>query len=226
MQQQTNQLWIRPQVQLQAIPVILYTEDVSIETYVFLDRGSDSTEITNSMAEALGIKNTDHIAVPISSFYGEHIITSTEVFLGTGLLNSTRPLFNLPVYATSASDFQIPNVPVEMLNSICADYDRLNNITFSQIRDNRIEVLIGADAFIATVSHKFTTGSPGKPYGVLTQLGWTVTGPVPQKYKPTCNKQEISYNFTLYIRIKNPEQEIENAMLQMFWTMEGKNLVS
>ena len=123
--------WIRPQVQLQAIPVILYTEDVSIETNALLDSGSDNTQITNSMAKALGIKNTDHIAVPISSLYGEHIITSTEVLLGIGSLNSTRPLFNLPVYATSASDFQMPNVPVEMLNSICADYDHLNNFKFS-----------------------------------------------------------------------------------------------
>ncbi|XP_075264848.1 uncharacterized protein LOC142357013, partial [Convolutriloba macropyga] len=170
--------------------------------------------------------NHNNNTLPISSLYGEHIITSTEVLLGIGSLNSTRPLFNLPVYATSASDFQMPNVPVEMLNSICADYDHLNNITFPQIRDNRIGVLIGADAFIATVPLKFTTGPPGTPYGVLTQLGWTVTGPIPQKYKPTSNKQEINYNITLYNRIKNPEQEIENDMLQMFWTMEGKSLVS
>ena len=118
----------------------------------------------------------------------------------------------------------MPSVPVEMLNSICNDYDHLNNITFTKIRDNRIGLLIGADAFIATVLLKFTTGPPGAPYGVLTQLGWTVTGPIPQKYKPTSNKQEINYNITLYNRIKNPEQDIENDMLQMFWTMGGKNL--
>ena len=47
---------IRPQVQLQAISVILYTEDVSIETYALLDSGSDNTQITNSMAKALGNK--------------------------------------------------------------------------------------------------------------------------------------------------------------------------
>ena len=194
--------------------------------YALLDSGSDNTQITTSVAKALGIKNTDHIAVPISSLYGEHNITSTDVLLGIGSLNSTRPLFNLPVYATSASDFQMPNVPVDMLNSICADYDHLNDITFPQIRDNRIGVLIGADAFIATVPLKFTTGPPGTPYGVVTQLGWTVTGPIPQKYKPTSNKQKFNCNFTLYNRIKNPEQDIENDMLQMFWKMEGKNLVS
>ena len=87
----------------------------------------------------------------------------------------------------------MPNVPVEMLNFICADYDHLNNITFPQIRDNSIGVLIGADAFIATVPLKFTTGPPGTPYGVLTQLGWTVTGPIPQKYKPTIKKNQLQF---------------------------------
>ena len=145
------------------------------------------------MANALGIKNTDHIAVQNSTLYGEHIMTSTEVLVGIGTLNSTRLLFNVHVYATSASEFQMPNVPVEKLNAICADYDHLNNITFPHIRDNRIGDLIGADAFIATVPLKFTTGPPGTPYGVLTQLGWTVTGPIPHKYKPSRNKQEINY---------------------------------
>ena len=87
--------WIRLQVHLQAILVILYIEDVSIETYALLDSGSNNTQITNSMAKALGIKNTDHIAIPISSHFGHHIITSTEVLLGIGSLNSTRTLFNL-----------------------------------------------------------------------------------------------------------------------------------
>ena len=120
------------------------------------------------MAKALGIKNTDHIAVPISSLYGEHIITSTEVLLRIGSLNSTRPLFNLPVYATSASDFQMTNIPVEMLNS--RRLRSSNKITFPQIRDNRLGVLIVADAFIAILPLKFTTGPPGTPYGVTAWM--------------------------------------------------------
>ena len=97
------------------------TKDVTTETCAFLDSGSDNTQITNSMAEALGIKDTDHIAVPISSLYGKHIITSYKFLLGNGSLNSTGPLFILPVYATSASEFQMQKVSFKMLNSIWAD---------------------------------------------------------------------------------------------------------
>ena len=171
------------------------------------------------MAKAIGIKNPDHIAVPVPSLYGEQIITFTEVILGLGSLNSTRLLFNLPFYATSASDFQILNgiYPFRCCTTICANFNHPNKISFPQIQDNRIRVLIRKDAFIAAVSLNFTTGPPATPYGVLTQLGWTVTGPIPQKYKPNSNKQVKNYNIELYNRIKNAKNlEKENNMLQIF----------
>ena len=90
------------------------------------------------MAKALGERINDHIAVPISSLYGEHIITSAKFLLGIRSLNITQPLFNLPVNAKSASDFQVPNVPYKMLNSICADYDHLNKVYLTQFRDDGI----------------------------------------------------------------------------------------
>ena len=88
------------------------------KTYALVDSGSDITQITNSMAKAFRMKNTDNIAVPIVYLYEEPIITSIEVLLGIGSLNSTRSVFNQPVYELSASDFRMPNVTVNMLNSI------------------------------------------------------------------------------------------------------------
>ena len=76
----------------------------------------------------------------------------------------------------------MPRVQIEMLNEICRDHSHLQNIRFPTIRDNRIGILIGADAFTATVSRQFTTGPTGTPYGVNTLLGWTLTGPIPQRY--------------------------------------------
>ena len=50
-QQETS--WIRPQIQLQALPVTLFNRDVCIETYALLDSGSDNTQITQKVADAL-----------------------------------------------------------------------------------------------------------------------------------------------------------------------------
>ena len=131
------------------------------------------------------------------------------------------------MYATSASDFQKLNVPVKVLNSICAEYDHPDNISCPLIRDNRIGVLIGTDAFIATVPLKFTTGQPGTSYGFLTQLRWTVTGPKLQKNKPTSKKGNQLQHHALQKNKKTKKnKEIEDDMLRKFWTMEGKILVS
>ena len=154
---------------------------MSIETYALLDSGSDNTQITRTIADALGISDRKSVTIPVASLYQEHTIETTEVFLEFGAIDSSRPIINLPVFATSTTDFQMPTVPIQMLNSVCKDFGHLSGIN-SQIRDNRIGILIEADSFTATVPLKYTIGAPGTPYGVLTQLGWTITGPVPNKY--------------------------------------------
>ena len=156
--------WIRPHVQLQAIPVTVFSETVSIETYALLDSGSDNTQITKTIADALGIRDRKCVTIPVPSLYQEHTIETTEIFLRIGAIDSSRLIINLPVFATSTTDFQMPTVPIQMLNSVCKDFGHLGDIKFPQIRDNKIGILIGADAFTATVPLKYTIGPPGTPY--------------------------------------------------------------
>ena len=164
------------------MPVTVFSETVSIETYALLDSGSDNTQITRTISYALGISDRKSVTIPVASLYQEHTIETTEVFLEFGAIDSSRPIINLPVFATSTTDFQMPTVPIQMLNSVCKDFGHLSGINSPQIRDNRIGILIGADSFTATVPLNYTIGPPGTPYGFLTQLGWTIAGPVPNKY--------------------------------------------
>ena len=167
--------WIRPHVQLQAIPVTVFSETVSIETYALLDSGDDNTQITRTIADALGISDRKSVTIPVASLYQEHKIETTEIFLGIGAIGSSGPIINLPVFATSTTDVQMPTVPIQMLNSACKDFGHFSGINFPQIRDNRMGILIGTDAFTARVPLKYTIGPPGTTYGVPTQLGWTTT---------------------------------------------------
>ena len=74
--------WIRPHVQLQAIPVTVFSETVSIETYALLDSGSDNTQITKTIADALGIRDRKCVTIPVASLYQEHTIKQQNFFLG------------------------------------------------------------------------------------------------------------------------------------------------
>ena len=144
----------------------------------------------------------------------EHTIETTEICLGIGAIDSSRPIINLPVFATSTTDFQMPTVPIQMLNSVCKDFGHLSDINFPQIRDNKIGILIGGDAFTATVPLKYTIGPPTTPYGVLTQLGWTIKGPVPNKYRQITEKNQCNRNITLFNGVKSEETILDEDMLQ------------
>ena len=176
-QQETS--WIRPQIQLQAIIVTLFNRDLCIETYALLDSGIDNTQITQKVADALQVQQPKDITLPLVLFHGEHSVKTADVIIGIRVLCINCPVIRIPVYATAMEEFRMPRVQIEMLNEICRDHSHLQNIRFPAIRDNRIVILIGADAFTATVPRQFTTGPTGTPYGVNTLLGWTLTGPIP-----------------------------------------------
>ena len=220
-QQETS--WIRPKIQLQAIPVTLFNRDLCIETYALLDSGSDNTQITQKVADALQVQQPKDITLPLASLHGEHSVKTADVMIGIGALYSSCPVIRIPVYATAMDEFRMPRVQIEMLNEICRDHSHLQSIRFPTIRDNRIGILIGADAFTATVPRQFTTGPTGTPYGVNTLLGWTLTGPIPQRYTQKRVGQSNSTNITLFNHIKRRQDDPDEDLLQLFWTIEGVN---
>ena len=188
-----------------------------------MDSGSDNTQITQNNADALRIRVAKDIELPLASLHGEHTVTTADVMIGIGPLRSSKPVTSLPVYATSIEQFQMPTVPAEMLNRLCTDHDHLAEFNFPQIRDNKIGILIGADAFLATVPRHFTTGKPGTPYGVNTMLGWTLTGPGPQEYFQPNNKGSSNHNITLFNHLKRGSDDLDENLLHLFWTFEGVN---
>ena len=107
--------WIRPHVQLQAIPVTVFSETVSIETYALLDSGSDNTQITKTIPDVLGIRDRKCVTIPVASLYQEHTIETTEIFLGIGAIDSSRHIINLPVFAIfyGSQLWYLPHHPVE-----------------------------------------------------------------------------------------------------------------
>ncbi|XP_075264069.1 uncharacterized protein LOC142355955 [Convolutriloba macropyga] len=180
-----------------AIIVTLFNRDLCIETYALLDSGIDNTQITQKVADALQVQQPKDITLPLVLFHGEHSVKTADVIIGIRVLCINCPVIRIPVYATAMEEFRMPRVQIEMLNEICRDHSHLQNIRFPAIRDNRIVILIGADAFTATVPRQFTTGPTGTPYGVNTLLGWTLTG----------RRQD------------DPDEDL----FQLFWTIEGVN---
>ena len=215
--------WIRPQIQLQAIPVTLFYRDLCIETYALLDSGSDNTQITQKVADALQVRQPKDITLPLASLHGEHPVKQADVMIGIAALYSSCPVIRIPVYSTVMEEFRMQRVQIEMLNEICRDHSHLQNTRFPTIMDNRIGILVGADAFTATVPRQFTTGHTGHPHGVNTLLGWILTGPISLRYTQKSVGQSKSTSKALFNHIKRRQDDPGEVRLQLFWTIEGVN---
>ena len=197
--------------------------DLCIETYALLDSGNDNNQITQKVAETLQIQQPKDITLPLASFHGEHSVKTADVMIGIGALYSSCPVVRGPLCATAMEEFRMPRVRIEMLNEICRDLSHLQSIRFPTIRDNRIGILIGADAFTATVPRQFATGTTDTPYGVNTPLGCTLTGPIPQKYTQKRVGQSNSTSIALFNHSKRRQDDPDEDLLQLFWTIEGVN---
>ena len=57
------------------------------------------------------------------------------------------------------------------------------------------------------------------PYGINTLLGWTLTGPISQKYTQKRVGQSNSTSIALFNLIKRRQDDPEEDLLQLFWTI-------
>ena len=90
--------------------------DLCIETYALLDGGSDNTQITEKVADALQVQQPKDITLPLASLHGEHSVKTADVTIGIAALCSSCPVIRIPVYATAMEEFRMPRVQIEMLN--------------------------------------------------------------------------------------------------------------
>ncbi|XP_075250873.1 uncharacterized protein LOC142343070 [Convolutriloba macropyga] len=205
------------------IPVTLFYKDFNTKTYALLDRGSGKTQIAQNIADALRITVPKDIELPLASLHGEQTVTTVDVMIGIGSLRSSKPVTSLSVYATSIEQFQTPTVPAEMFNRLCRDHDHLTEINFPQFHDNKIGILIGADAFLATVPRHFTTGKPGTPYAVNKLLCCTLTDLMPKEYFQSNNEKSSNNNITLFNHLKRGSGDPDENLPFLFWSFEGVN---
>ena len=62
-----------------------------------LDSGSDNTQITQTVADALQVQQPKDITLPLASLHDEHSVKTADVMIGIGALCSSCPVFRIPV---------------------------------------------------------------------------------------------------------------------------------
>ncbi|XP_062714039.1 uncharacterized protein LOC134290847 [Aedes albopictus] len=157
------------------IPVTLHGTKGSINTFAFLDEGSDLTLIESDLVASLGVKGTK---LPLclrwtgnTSRVEKESQQITIEIAGIGQ-DKRHKLLN----ARTVNSLGLPRQTFEVENAV-KKHKHLQGIPLSTYRDAVPKILIGVDNLRLALPLKVREGDGPAPVAVKTRLGWCVYGP-------------------------------------------------
>ena len=167
----------RSRVSLQIVPVRVRGGEggPEIETYAFLDNGSDTTLCLSSLAESLGVSGKP-VHFSLSSINAENIPKSGyEVSLNVLALDGDDPILLDKVWTVDRLPISKRSVPSD---EDVSQWPHLKGVKFPRLEgeEKAVSILIGNDVPEAHWVYDERRGRRKQPYAVRTPLGWTLIG--------------------------------------------------
>lgn len=160
---------------LAVVPVKLRAHKASrvIETYAFLDPGSNATFVTEKLMEQLSLRGKK--TETLLRMMGHEKPVKTHVMGGLEVCSLDGNSFiELPeVFSQDAIPVSEENIPTEDIKG----WPYLKDVHLRPIKAEG-SILIGANVLRAMEPLRVINSQGEGPYAVLTRLGWTINGPL------------------------------------------------
>ncbi|XP_046855980.1 uncharacterized protein LOC124449080 [Xenia sp. Carnegie-2017] len=184
----TNSSYSSCRIGLQVIPVKVSAPYGSrvIETYAFLDSGSNTTMCLTSLAEDLGA-DCSPIEFTLATVSGSHKSKGQQLSLDVVGVSTGKGVRLDKVWTTNTLPVALESIPT---NTDVKGWSHLKGVNLTDLVDKKVTILIGSDVPEALCPLEVRSGKRNQPYAIRTILGWTVMGPL--KGKPY---QEAQMNF-------------------------------
>ncbi|XP_055644239.1 uncharacterized protein LOC129780226 [Toxorhynchites rutilus septentrionalis] len=168
------------------IPVTVYGKDGSLNTFAFLDEGSDLTLVENDLATTLGVNGTPHpLCLRWTGDTSRIENDSRQITIEIAGIGQTK-LHKL-VNARTVNNLGLPRQSFQMKEAVRL-YPHLKGIPVSSYQNVKPKILIGIDNLRLALPLKIREGDGAAPVAVKTRLGWCV-------YGPRGNGKRESYSF-------------------------------
>ena len=170
----TSTLQFKRKARLKVLPVEVTSPQsgLKVNTYAFLDDGSNATLCTTRLMRRLQVQGEKE-GMRISTIFGQRQQTIFKLDLNVkGVEEEARYLMK-NVYA-------LPSLP-DISNSIVKGEDiaglrHLTGINFPTLPHNDVDMLIGMDNIECLLVDETKVGKENEPLGLHTGLGWTLAG--------------------------------------------------
>ena len=160
----------------QVVPVkvsTLYRSHI-VETYAFLDNGSNTTVCPSSLARELGADCTP-VEFTLPSVSGIQCKESQQLCLDVVGVATGKGVRLEKIWTTETLPVTERSIP---MSKDVEEWPHLQNIDIADLVDKKVTILIGIDVPEALCPVEVRNGKIGQPHAVRTLLGWTVMGPL------------------------------------------------
>ena len=188
---------------LQILPVNLKHSNKTVTVDALLGRGSDTTIISENVAQYLGLQGEER-QVEIKSALSKTVHFNTKLVSFEIVTDNGNSNININAY--TASHLDLPTVKYDA-KEIKNQYQHLRDIPFSGINDDNVGLLIGTNYADLLIHRDFRAGDPRDPIAVKTVLGWMLVG-----RSKLITRSSISCNSLL-----NATLESLNQNVKQFW---------
>ena len=176
----TRNLTESKRVYLKTVPVRIISENGQVvNTYAFLDDGSEGTFVRQDLANLLKMKGKN-VNIKISTIVdgkGENIRTKKTTFTISGQQKDAEHFIIHDALVLPGSKFHAKALSLPSDYKTNPSYAHLQKFDFKDIPKEKIQILIGTDNYnLSLISDIKGDNNPENPVAVKTPLGWSLFG--------------------------------------------------
>ena len=170
---------------LQVVPVTVYGENGSQQTYALLDPGSETSFCTETLLSKLQMTGDSKAKLRLRTVDGdgkEKLTARVQLQVsatGPSAADHRRRIMVPEAWSVAALKVSRPPVSQEQLDS----WTHLRGLEIPNCSDMTVELLLGANVTEAVIQHEVRVGQPRQPIAVRTAFGWALTGLVSEAPK-------------------------------------------
>ena len=197
----------------------LFCGDKVCHPYALIDPGSTGTYILDSISRSLDLETGHQIDLDVQCMKLSRSFSVRPTAFKVAPYADNETQFEIK-NANTTTRLKIPPAKISDLNDICQSNSMLRHIQFPDIDKVRIGVLLGTPCVPFTHAFESIRGSPNRPAGLRTELGWTIAGEFMHRRR---TKTSFRKNVVLFAATeihRNAADQFPADMLEQNWSIE------
>ncbi|XP_062538068.1 uncharacterized protein LOC134206382 [Armigeres subalbatus] len=197
------------------IPVILHGHGVSVETYAFMDDGSSSTFMEDSLLKELKLKGK---SAPLCLTWtaDQHRVEKDSVKLSleiSGMANKNKRYELKKVHTVRR--LALPKQTVDV-DTLASEYKYLEGLPIAPYRNVSPRILLGVDSCRLGYALNSREGTDGEPIASRTRLGWVIYGPCFKGTKDSNQMYSAHHSYHICACSEDRDSELHTSVKDYF----------